>query len=479
MVTTPLVRRYVAVAAALAVLVLLLLLPLGPGDTEGVSLTPQAKASLAVVLFALTLWATEALPFHVTGFLSMILLSLVGVGSFEDVVRLGFGSHIFAFMIGVMILSTFVNTTGLGKRIVLLVLSRLPAAQTRVVILLFLSLGALLSMWLSNMAVAAILTPLAVGIARDEAAEPRKSNFARALLISCAWGPSIGGVGSPAGAGPNPLTIGFLRDLAATEITFGRWMLTGVPSMLVLLIPAWLILCLSYPPETRRLSRTRDELRGQLLALGPIGRDEKVTIAILCLTVALWLGGPVLSRWIGVPLPISLTALLGGSLFFLPGVSSLDWKRIEKGVDWGSMLLVVCGIALGMSLHSSGAAAWMSSRFVSATLHSLSPFLRPIVIVAGVSVLKVVLSSNSVSASIVVPLMIVAAGELGLDPTALALPGGLSASLSFILVTSAPTNVIAYSAGYFSISDMMKPGLILTVIASIFVGGVAYLTVGA
>jgi sodium-dependent dicarboxylate transporter 2/3/5 len=472
------IRRYAAIASAVALLILVLALPLPPRESSGVSLSPRAKASLAVVLFALVLWATEALPFHITGFLALSLLALVGVSPFADVVRLGFGSHIFPFMIGVMILSTFVSNTGLGKRVVLIALSRLPTTRTRVVILLFLALGAVLSMWLSNMAVAAILTPLAAGIARDEEAEPRKSNFARALLIACAWGPSIGGVGSPAGAGPNPLTIGFLRDLAATDITFARWMLTGVPSMLVLLFPAWLILCIAYPPERARLARNRDELRAQLESLGPVSRDEKVTVAVVCATATLWLAGPLLSRVLGVPLPISLTALLGGSLFFLPGVSSLQWKRIERGMEWGSMLLVVCGIGLGMSLHSSGAAEWMSSRFVSATLGGLPPMLRPAAIVAGVSVLKVVLSSNSVSASIVVPLMIVAAPSVGADAAILALPAGISASLSFILVTSAPTNVIAYSAGYFSIGDMVKPGVILTLLTSVAVGVVCVLTIG-
>ena len=97
-------RRYTAIGVALAALVLVLLLPTRGGDAAS-ALTPQAKASLAVVLFALILWATEALPFHITGLLSLVLLAVVGVGRFEDVVRLGFGSHIFAFMVGVMCVS--------------------------------------------------------------------------------------------------------------------------------------------------------------------------------------------------------------------------------------------------------------------------------------------------------------------------------------------------------------------------------------
>jgi sodium-dependent dicarboxylate transporter 2/3/5 len=63
--------------------------------------------------------------------------------------------------------------------------------------------------------------------------------------------------------------------------------------------------------------------------------------------------------------------------------------------------------------------------------------------------------------------MIELAASLGLPVMSVALPASLVASLAFILVTSSPTNVIPYSAGYFSIADFAKSGLVMTLFGSI------------
>ncbi|MCD6120305.1 MAG: anion permease, partial [Spirochaetales bacterium] len=41
-------------------------------------------------------------------------------------------------------------------------------------------------------------------------------------------------------------------------------------------------------------------------------------------------------------------------------------------------------------------------------------------------------------------------------------------------VTSSPTNVIPYSAGYFSIKDMAVSGIVMTLIASVIVAVTIY-----
>lgn len=74
--------------------------------------------------------------------------------------------------------------------------------------------------------------------------EPMKSNFGKALMIACAWGPLIGGIGTPAGAGPNPLAIGFISDIAGIDISFTQWMIYGIPSVVLLIIPSWIVLLL-------------------------------------------------------------------------------------------------------------------------------------------------------------------------------------------------------------------------------------------
>ena len=468
-------RRFVALGVGVAALVVILKIPLPETLTtiDGAALSHAGKSAIAVLVFALVLWVTEAVPFHTTGLLAILLLAILRVGDFVDIVSLGFGSHIAVFMIGVLILSGFVGVTGLGKRITVLLLS-LTGDRTRAVLFGFLAVGTLLSMWLSNMAVAAMLMPLARSILKDEGLVPRKSNFGRALMIACAWGPAIGGIGTPAGAGPNPLAIGFLSEMAGIDITFLKWMAFGVPAALVLLAPAWIVLIVVFPPGQSRLSRNSLDSELDSTKLGPMSRDEWITVVLSGLTVVLWLAAPIFEQALGIDIPVSMTVILTSSLFFFPGVSKVRWSTIESEIHWGSVVLVLSGISLGLALHSSGAAGWLSVLLLGG-IAGFGPFASIITIIGIVSLLKVVFSSNSVTAAIVVPLMIALAQSAGLDVLRFALPAAITSSLGLILVTSAPTNVIPYSSGYFSIGDMAKAGTVLTLLAIPLVSVVVYL----
>ena len=188
-------------------------------DGETIALTVDGKACLAVLAFAVTLWVTEALPFAVTSLFVLLLIPVFGIADYETVVAAGFGNPIITFFIGVLILSSGFSRSGLGTRLVLHVL-RIFGTRTDRVLLGFLTVGAMLSMWITDMAVAAMMLPLGVGVLRDAHLEPLKSNFGRALMIACAYGPLIGGIATPAGTGANPIAIGYLHELADVDVSF-------------------------------------------------------------------------------------------------------------------------------------------------------------------------------------------------------------------------------------------------------------------
>ncbi len=146
-------------------------------------------------------------------------------------------------------------------------------------------------------------------------------------------------------------------------------------------------------------------------------------------------------------------------------------------INWSGVILVLAGISLGMTLHTTGAARWISVSLLGG-MGSLSPFLGILSVTAIVALLKIVFSSNSVTATIVVPLMIALGESVNVSVLRLALPAAITSSLGLILVTSAPTNVIPYSAGYFSIADMAKAGVILTLVAVPVVAAVIYVVGG-
>ncbi|MCF7940905.1 MAG: DASS family sodium-coupled anion symporter [Spirochaetia bacterium] len=439
-------------------------------------LTATGQAAMGVLLFALVLWMTEAIPFHITGMLSIVLLTLFKVDTYKVIVKEGFGSDTVTFFIGVLILSAFITTSGLGKRIGVWILSK-TGNNTKSIVFGFLLTGTILSMWITNMAVAAMLMPLAVGILEEEKIQPLKSNFGRALLIACAWGSIIGGIGTPSGAGPNALAIGFIKSMAGIDINFAQWMVYGVPAGLLMTPVAWVVLMIFFKPEMTHLEKSKEELRQEFERFPPMRREEIITTILFLITVALWLGSPLLEKWIGINIPISMPVMFTSCLFFLPKVTRIGWSKIESQVSWSGIILIVSGISLGMMLYTTGAARWLSVVLLSG-IGGLPSFLMVFVIVFMISMLKIIFSSNTVTATIIIPIMIELAVSLGLPVMSVALPASLVASLAFILVTSSPTNVIPYSAGYFSIADFAKAGLLMTLLGSLILSTVVF-TIGS
>ncbi len=448
------------VAAAVLILVFLLPLDIINRGGAGVLLTAQGKAALAILLFVIILWVSEIVPFAVAALIGVLLVPLFGLLPFKDTIAYGFGNTVVVFFIGVLIISSGLTRSGLADRLTHMIMNK-AGFQPRKLVLVFMLIGALLSMWIVNMSVSAILFPVALNVLRKFRAAPLKSNFGRALMIAVAWGPAIGGISTPVGNGANIVALGYLRELAGVQIDFLRWMIVGVPAAIMILPIAYLILINIFPPEP---------MPDGLLKLTPETPDsgesklkpaEIKALIIFSLAVILWIGDPLLLNLTGFSLPLEVVALAAAICFFLPGIDLLSWKEAQQDIDWGALVLIAAGLSLGAVVFETGAAHWLAAIAFS-PLGGFSLAVRIFLAVLVVELLKVFFSSNTVTGVIMVPLVIALSFKLGFDPWLLAGPVAIATSLAFLLVTSSPTNVIPYTSGYFSIKDFLKVGLPLT-----------------
>ena len=467
----------VIIAFALMILFIELKLPSAFTTLEKAELTQYGQSAIGVLLFCLVLWATEAIPFHITAFLGVIFITALGIPdwSFQAIVKSGFGSDTAVFFIGVLAMSAVITFSGLGKRISIFILS-VTGNNASMIILGFLLAGVIISAWITDMAVAAMLVPLAVSILKEEGCEPLKSNFGKALLISCAFGPTIGGICTPAGSSSNVIAMDLMQK-ADIEINFLEWMKYGIPSALLLVIPTWLVLLWLFKPEITHLKKSSEDLHNDFKALPKISRDEIYTCIIFLITIALWLLTPVLEPVIGFKIPTSMPALIAVCLFFLPGAISIKWKEVESDISWSGIVLILAGIGIGTVLDKTGAANWIAQILLGG-IGGFTPLLQTFFIILIVCVMKIIFSSNAVTAVIIIPIVIALAQNFGINPAILVLPAGITSSMAIIMVTSSPTNVIPFSAGYFTIGDMAKAGIIISIIASVLISVVMF-TVGS
>ena len=452
---------------ALAVMAIIIVLPTPEPfykGTEAIPLTAQGKIVMAALCFAVILWMTEAIPFPATALCLIVFLHILGVESFKNLVRLGFGNNVLLFLMGAMGLSAAMTSSGLARRFMLWMLTKV-GRRTDHIVLAFIAIGALLSMWVTDMAVAAMLLPLGVSILKSSGCKPLESNFGRALMIGVVYGALIGGTATPAGCGPNVIAMQYVRDIAHLDVTFAQWMIVGVPGAMLMVPLGWFCLMKFFPPEFREIPTSLDSIRTELQELGGLSGKEIRTLLVFCIMVVLWLFGAYLTPLLGFKLPEAFEHLLGFVLLFLPGLRVFDnWKEASNSIDWGGLVLIAGGISAGMLLASTGAARWVAWGLLS-DVGGFHPVLRVIAVISLVEGLKIFFSSNSVTGAVVMPLIISLAMDIGMNPWILAGPAGIAQSMAFIMVTSSPTNVIPYSSGYFRIADYAKCGVAMTVIA--------------
>ncbi|HDP26312.1 MAG TPA: DASS family sodium-coupled anion symporter [Deltaproteobacteria bacterium] len=487
-------RQVFFLASGLVLFLIIAFLPEPPPlfvGTETVLLTANGKLCLGLLVLAIFYWVTEALPFHVTALAIMLVMPLLGITDgiqvvsngavreisglaqgYREIVRISFGNDLILFFVGVFLLSGAFTFTPLGTRMTLRMLQIL-GVSTRRVILGFLVMGALLSMWISDVGVAAILLPIGVGILKHAECAPLKSNFGRALMIASCWGPIFGGIATPAGCGPNPVAINLMRTLVGMKITFLDWMIIGVPASLILIPFGWMVLLMLFPLEIKTLKLSRTDIQNQLKDLGPLSLQEIGTLIIFAVVISLWVFNPIIAQVTHnrIDLPISFVSILGGILLFLPPFRVLDQEKAAKAISWDSIILIMASLGLGMMTYYTGAARWIAVALLGG-IHSFSPIVLILTVVLVVIFMKLFLASNTVTGIIIIPILISLAMSFNIHPWILVAPAAFTSSLGIILITQTPTNIIPYTSGYFTLGDFAKAGIIMSFIMTLLIAAV-------
>lgn len=417
---------------------------------------------LWIIVLAVVYWASECVPIPLTGIIIILLLVVLGILPFDK--AYGYvADKVIALIVAGEVLSIALAKHGVDRYLSLKILGVTGERAERVILGMMLS-TAFISMWIPNTAAAAIMAPIAFGMLGLFGAEKGKSNLGKAMMIGVAYAASIGGLGTPVGTPPVPITISNIEKTTGLYIGFTTWMMWGVPLALLLVFIAWLELIILFKPEIREIKGGRRVIEEEMKKIGGLVGERKKALILFLVVAALWISDPIANQFIkDWTYVVSLIAII--TLVF-PKIGVLEWRDVSEKTDWGVVFLVAGGLALGGGLKESGLVELIGD-FVTGYLSGL----HPVLMITGISLLSALLitvfCSITATSSFAVPLGIAIAKGLGINPVVAAIAAGMSSAFAFLLPANTPPNAITYSYGYFKNYEMAKAGIILMIASSL------------
>jgi sodium-dependent dicarboxylate transporter 2/3/5 len=454
------------------------------------SISPLAQKSLAVAIWMLSWWISEVVEIPVTALLPLVLFPLLGILDMETAAKAYGNPVIFLFMGGFM-LALALEKHKLHLRIALTIV-KLTGTHANGIIWGFMVATAFLSMWISNTATTVMMLPIATSVIALLATTTDKNskgfqNFAIVLMLGIAYSATIGGVATLIGTPPNTVMSSILAKKYHFRINFGQWMAFGFPFMLMLLYIAFLVMTkLVYPNNLKNFEGSRDIIHSELNKLGKISKAEIRTLIIFGFTAFLWVFQDII-KWIfletgNIKLSIddAMIAIMACVFLFLTSDGKekdtqflLDWKDTEK-LPWGILLLFGGGLCLADALDKTGLIQLIGDMIAQNKGLSI---LILLIILTFLSVFISEVMSNVALVSVFVPVVLGLAVTLGENPLLLAIAVTLGASCAFMLPMGSPPNAIVFSSGYLKVSQMIKVGFVLNIIAITLIVLVTYFVV--
>ena len=451
------------------VLIVTIILWALPVSAFGIAeLTVVQQRVIALFVFAALMWIFEIIPNWTTSLLvivfALLTVSNKGIGflcnpelgqlvDYKSLMA-SFADPVVMLFLGGFVLAIVAEKYGLDVTMARALLS-LFGTKPKMVLLGFLIVIAVFSMFMSNTATAAMMLAFLVPVLSKLPADD-KGKIGLALAIPVAA--NIGGIGTPIGTPPNATAVKFLAE-AGYDVTFGEWSVRMIPYVLIMIFIAWMVLQLLFPFKSDKIVLEIPENKRE--------KDWKTTVVWVTFlgTILLW----ATEQW--TKINSNVVALIPLGVLTATGIFTRD---DIKEINWSVLWLVAGGFALGTCLQGTG----LAKVLIGAIPFSTMSVVLVTVIAGLVCYFLSNFISNSATAALLIPILIVVAEGMNLGSAgsrAMISYIAVCASIAMLFPISTPPNAIASSTGMVETKDMTRVGVIIGAVG--FVLGYFWLTV--
>jgi solute carrier family 13 (sodium-dependent dicarboxylate transporter), member 2/3/5 len=420
-------------------------------------LEPRAQHAIAIALFMILSWATEAMDYGLTGLIGCYLFWALGVAKF-DVAFSGFADDTPWFLMGAMLFGAMATKSGLARRLAYLVTIRIGASYARLLLALILSDFLLTFLVPSGMARVTIMAAVAVGLIAAFGLGPG-SNVGRGMFLILTY--TAGVFDKTIIAGAAAITgRGIIESAGHAEVLWSKWLVAYLPSDIVTILVAWRLTLWLYPPEVASLPGGIEHLKDELRKTGPWTPLEKKCLGLMLMAIALWATDFIHH------IPSSMIGLGIGLLAMLPFMRILAIEDMKK-LNFLQLFFVAAAISMGKVLSASNALAALTD-IVFAWMEPMlaHPLLSTFALYWTGFGYHLFLASEISMLGTSMPLLMQFAATHGLSALKLGMLW-VFASGGKIFVYQSGVLVLGYAFGYFRARDLLRLGLLMSLVDSL------------
>lgn len=465
--------KTIGLLIGISVLVIGLMSPVPEG------MSAEARNVAIVTIMMAIWWMTEAIPIYATAFLPMAMYPLLGILPASET-AVNYGHDFVIMMISGFFLAKAIEAQNLHKRIALVIINTL--GTSRPIILLSIMLAtAFMSMWIANVTAALLMLPIGIAlITLEEELTGEKSGFGTVLMLGIAFSASIGGTATLIGSPTNMIFSGVLAKMfpLAPSISFFTWLKVGLPLVVIFLPLLWLYLVKFYKVRDS-LPGSRQMIKNELHALGPMSKGEQRVLLIFILTTLGWVFReniviekftiPGWSVLLGMEAYVhdSTVGMAATMLLFMISAGNnnrlLDWKSAGQ-IPWGVGVIVGGGYAMASGFKATGLAEWLGSQLAFISSY---PTFFVIFIVVGFILFITEINSNTATANIFLPVLASLAVAGNMNPLLLMIPATFACSFVFIMPAGTGPNTVIFGSNRITAPELAKAGFGLKLISMV------------
>lgn len=404
----------------------------------------MSSSTIALIILAITIvfFVSGKIPLSITAVGAALAMGVFGIIPFSSVFA-GFSNDVTMMVIGSMVLGEALFETGVAQKIGSTII-KMVGTKEKVFIVTVVVVTAILSAFLSNTAVVAIMMPMIAATAASSRGVITKKN----TFMAVGFAANIGGGMTLVGSTPNVVGQGLLNDAGLASMSFFDLTLGSIPRLLFIVAFYATVGC-AIQNKVFNFPEVEDENMATMTEGKKYNKSKMViSTVILVLTVIGFISG----IW-----TVGAVAMIAALAYVITGCITI--KQVFARLDWTTVWVLAGSLGFAAGISQSGAGQMIADVVIGFLGENISMFSLMIVFTL-LSVVLGNLMSSTATMALLGPIAISMCTTLGFEAKPIFMAIIWSLNLAFLNPVATPPVTMTLQAGY-RFLDYTKIGAIL------------------